>query len=56
VEDDTLRWNDAIRALKLKLILGRLASHGGDGKAAARSLGLPVSTFYRDWRQAKRLR
>jgi two-component system response regulator HydG len=46
LEDENLTYGEAILAFRKKLLLDRLAKHGGS-VAAAKSLGVPESTFYR---------
>ena len=53
-EDDNLTYGDAILIFRKKLLLDRLQRHGGSSVAAAKSLGVPESTFYRYLSDAKK--
>jgi DNA-binding NtrC family response regulator len=56
LEDETISYSDAILAFRRKLLLDRLRRHGGSPASAAKSLGLPESTFFRHLSDAKRQR
>lgn len=52
--DHRMTYREIISAVSRDVVLGRLRLYDGDGKAAARSLALPHSTFYRRWAKARR--
>jgi DNA-binding NtrC family response regulator len=55
LEDDNITWDEALRALRKRLLEDRIRRHGSPG-AVARSLGISEATFYRYAAEMKRSR